>query len=271
MNIFFKIIIGLLGAYLLALLVLYVFQRNFIYQPTKINHDLVQKSGYEKLERLTYNLDQGHVGYYHPPAQDNKILFVYFHGNAHHVGSRLDDIEVVLKDGHGFYIHSYPGYGENDGSMSEQNFYESAHQALDLLTSKKGHDWSHIVLAGESLGTGIATEMANHYPAKALILKSPFTSLGAVAQHHYPFFPVKWLIWDRYNSLKKIKNGLKTGALFMTHGRLDSLVPFAQAKKIFEAANQPKQFRKLEQKAHNDLYWSDFYPAFRDFLSDMEE
>ena len=96
----------------------------------------------------------------------------------------------------------------------------------------------NIIIYGESLGTGVATEIAQNKDFAGIILESPFTSMIAAGKTKYPFFPIKLLLKDKYESDKKIKN-IKSPILIM-HGKVDTLVPFWMGKKMYELANEPK-------------------------------
>jgi fermentation-respiration switch protein FrsA (DUF1100 family) len=96
----------------------------------------------------------------------------------------------------------------------------------------------NIVLYGESLGTGIATEIAQNNNFAGVILETPFTSMVDAAKKFYPYIPVKLLLRDKYENIKKIKN-IRSPILVM-HGEADQIVPFEMGQKIFQEANNPK-------------------------------
>jgi hypothetical protein len=98
----------------------------------------------------------------------------------------------------------------------------------------------NIIIYGESLGTGVATEIAQNKDFAGIILESPFTSMVDAAKTKYPFFPIKLLLKDKYESDKKIKN-INSPILIM-HGEVDTLVPFWMGKKMYELANEPKYY-----------------------------
>ncbi|XOJ73986.1 alpha/beta hydrolase [Candidatus Pelagibacter sp. Uisw_114] len=103
---------------------------------------------------------------------------------------------------------------------------------------RKGLKDNDIVLYGESLGTGIATDIAQNHKFAGVILESPFTSMVDAAKNVYPYFPIRFLLKDKYESDKKIKN-LKSPILIM-HGEEDKIVPFWMGKKMYKLANEPK-------------------------------
>ncbi|GIT35696.1 MAG: hypothetical protein Ct9H300mP5_1650 [Candidatus Pelagibacterales bacterium] len=56
----------------------------------------------------------------------------------------------------------------------------------------------------ESLGTGAAVEIAQNKGFAGVILESPFTSMIDAGKDKYPFFPVRLLLKDKYERIKKI-------------------------------------------------------------------
>ena len=95
-----------------------------------------------------------------------------------------------------------------------------------------------IIIYGESLGTGVATEIAQNNNFAGLVLETPFTSMTEAAKNFYPYIPVGILLKDKYENDKKINN-INIPVLVM-HGETDQIVPFWMGKKIYEMANQPK-------------------------------
>ena len=102
----------------------------------------------------------------------------------------------------------------------------------------KGVKEKNLILYGESLGTAVAIETAQNIDLAGIILESPFTSMVELAQKYYPVLPVKYLLKDKYETIKKLPN--ISSPLLILHGRLDTIVPFTMGQKLFEQANEPK-------------------------------
>ena len=109
--------------------------------------------------------------------------------------------------------------------------------AIDWL-KKKGVDEKNLILYGESLGTGIATHLAQNKDYAGVILETPFTSMIDTAKKFYPYIPVSLLLKDKFENYKNIKN--INSPLLVMHGEADQIVPFWMGKKIYTMANQPK-------------------------------
>ena len=104
-----------------------------------------------------------------------------------------------------FLIISWRGFSGNSGKPQKQGLYKDGKSAIDWLKNM-GLEDKDIILYGESLGTGIATEIAQNKNFAGLILETPFTSMIDAAKNVYPYIPVGLLLKDRYENDKKIKN-----------------------------------------------------------------
>ena len=165
----------------------------------------------------------------------------------------------------GSSLASYRGYGGNAGKPSEQGFYQDARAWLQKL-QELGLSQDNIILYGESIGTGVAVQMATEFPdVKALILESPYTSLPDVAAGTYFFIPVHLLMKDKFDSYAKIKN-VKV-PLMIIQGLSDRVIRPKFGQKLFDAANEPKDILKLDGYGHNDLPTGVIAEKTRAFIS----
>ena len=123
----------------------------------------------------------------------------------------------------------------------------------------------NIILYGESLGTGVAVELGQINEFGGIILESPFTSMTSAAKNIYPWLPVKYLLKDKYDSEKKIKN-IKIPILIM-HGKKDNIVPFKMGKKLYDLANNPKFFYFTENDDHMMTFDESLVNTIKNFLT----
>ena len=68
-------------------------------------------------------------------------------------------------------IISWRGFSGNKGKPTEKNLYHDAQEAVKWLKAQ-GLDNKNIILYGESLGTGVATELASKNNFGGIILES---------------------------------------------------------------------------------------------------
>ena len=179
-----------------------------------------------------------------------KRTLVYFHGNAGHLGDRAALVQPYLRAGYGVLLAGYRGYGGNPGRPDEAGFYADGRAALEWLAGMDVPP-DRIVLFGESLGTGVAVQMAVEYPVSGLVLQSPFTSVVDVGQDKMPWLPISLLMTDRFDSLSKIDR--IAAPLLMIHGDADRVVPVRFGRRLFEAAPEPKTAHFVPGAGHNDL------------------
>ena len=108
------------------------------------------------------------------------------------------------------------------------------------------------MIFGESLGAAVALQLALEVKARGLVLESPFASIPEMARAVYPFLPLWPFVRTRYDNLRKAP-GLRL-PLLVLHGDRDEVVPFAQGRRVFEAAPEPKSFHAIAGAGHNDTY-----------------
>ena len=97
-----------------------------------------------------------------------------------------------------------------------------------------------------------------------IILESPFTSMVNMGKKYYPFFPVSFLLKDKFESHKKINN-ISIPVLIM-HGTVDNIVPYNMGKKMYELANEPKFFYSQEYGDHMIEYDEKLLSALKKFI-----
>ncbi len=226
-------------------------QKRLMYFPDPLNF-VPSEWALKELQPLEVKTEDGLTlkSWYSPAKERDKFTIVFFQGNAGHLGYRNYKVRPWLDAGYGVLMVGYRGFG-NPGSPSEYGLYEDARAAIQAL-HHRGVPEQAMVFYGESMGTGVAVQMATEYDASALILESPYTSVPDVAADRYPMVPVHLLIRDRYDSLSKIKDVHMP--LLLLHGENDHVVPTKFGKELFEAANEPKQAEYVADAGHNDVY-----------------
>lgn len=239
------------GAYAALVGVVFGLQRHMLYFP--MHGDIEPaRAGVPEMRSVALATDDGlTLSAWYAPARGNAATLLYLHGNGGHLGHRGAKVRPYLDAGFGVLLLSYRGYGPNPGTPSEEGLYADGRAALAFLAAQKIAP-ERTVLYGESLGSGVAVELASQTRVGALILEAPFTSIPEVGGHHYPFLPVRWLVKDRYDSKAKI--GRIGVPVLVLHGEADRIVPVRFGRALFDAAQEPKEFRPFPQAGHNDLY-----------------
>lgn len=201
--------------------------------------------------------------WYAAAAGLTKPTVVLFHGNGGHMGHRADKARALVEQGYGVLLAGYRGYGPNPGSPTEEGLYMDGRAALDFLV-REGVSGGRVALWGESLGTGVAVQLATERKVAAVILEAPYTSIPDAAAAHYPWLPVQLLVRDRFDSLRKIAD--VQGPVLVVHGEADTVVPVALGRRLFDAAPEPKAAAWVPGAGHMDLPAHGLYRIVLDFL-----
>lgn len=176
------------------------------------------------------------------------LALLVCHGNAGNISHRLDVCQALLETGVAVFLLDYRGYGRSQGRPSEEGTYLDAVAACGWL-ERKGFAAAKVIAFGESLGGGIASELALRQPLGGLILQSTFTSATDLGAELFPWLPVRLVSRIKYDTSRKLPR-LKIPVLVM-HSRTDDLIGFHHAEKNFALANQPKLFWEIKG-SHND-------------------
>ncbi len=267
MNYFTLILLAFLAAYLFVLISTYIFQRNLLYHPKENNYfgdqllvpiETVKVQTSDGIELLSWFHNKNLIKY-------KTILFL--HGNAGSLENRIHKINHFKDMKVNFLLIAWRGFNGNKGKPTESGLYEDAESAVQWLKSK-GVTEENIIIYGESLGTGVATEIAQNKNFAGIILESPFTSMIDAGKDKYPYLPVRFMLKDKYESDKKIKS-IKSPILIM-HGKIDNIVPFHMGKKMYELANEPKYYYFSEYDDHMMEYNENLLKALKDFINSLK-
>ena len=266
MNNLTVLLLILASIYFFILISIYIFQRNLLYHPKENNYfgdpltveiEKVKVNTQDRIELLSW---------YHNKNLNNYKTILFLHGNAGALENRIHKINHFKDMNVNFLLISWRGFSGNKGKPTEKGLYEDAKSAVAWLKSK-GVNENNIIIYGESLGTAVATEIAQNKNFAGIILESPFTSMIDAGKNKYPYLPVRLLLKDKYESNKKIKN-IKSPILIM-HGKVDTLVPFDMGKKMYELANEPKIFYSQEYGDHMVDYDEKLLSALKKFIQSL--
>ncbi len=248
------VIVLLLVAYSGVCTLLYFKQRSLIYYP-----GFTQVSAHE----TDFSLPRGDVilrGWQINPGRPSAIL--YFGGNAEGLDSSRDDFRKLFPDST-VYLLAYRGYGASEGKPSEAALFADALVLYDHARAE--HPSGSIALIGRSLGSGVASYVAAQRPVHKLVLVTPFDSLADVAQSHYPMFPVRWLMRDRYESTRYLPR--YTGPLLILRAGRDEVIPPRNTDRLLSSLARKPRVIEFPQAGHNDISADPEYArALHDFL-----
>ena len=257
-------------AYLLILLIMMWFETTLIFPRWAIAPGDWQPQGFA-YEDVWFTSSDGtrlHGWYFERPGATTYVL--YCHGNGEDVAG-LGEYMDTLRDRHGvsLFAFDFRGYGRSEGRPEEGGIIADACAAQQWLAQRAGVSTTDIVLWGRSIGGAIAVQVAADYGARGLILERTFTSLPDVAARHYWWLPVRLLMRNRFDSLRRI--GAYHGPLLQSHGTADEIVPYELGQQLFAAAAAtPKQFVTMPDVTHNGPNDEDYYTELQRFLEQLK-
>jgi fermentation-respiration switch protein FrsA (DUF1100 family) len=192
------------------------------------------------------------AGWFVPGRSESRGVALFCHGNAGNISHRLEAIQTFHRLGLDTFIFDYRGFGESGGKVSEQGTYMDAAGAWQYLVRTRHVAPEDIVIVGRSLGGAIAAWLAQDRTPRALIVEATFSSVPDVGAKAYPIFPVRLLSRFRYATAEYVRN--VTSPILVVHSRADEMIPIELGRKVFDAANEPKQFLEL-QGSHNEGFF----------------
>ncbi len=219
------------------------FERSQIYYPQRFLEATPHTLGLD-YEEVAFTASDGvRLHGWWVPAGPSRATLIFCHGNAGNISHRLESIRVFNSLGLNVFIFDYRGYGQSSGKPSEAGTYLDAEAAYDYVAKNLRIPPERIVIFGRSLGGAIAVQLALDRAAAALVCEASFTSTVELGKRIYPYLPVKFLVFDRYDSISKVGE-IKTPKLFI-HSTEDELVPYKQGRRLYEAAAPPKEFLEI--------------------------
>ena len=224
--------------WLLAAIGLFLFQEKLVWHPSDPPrrtpagarlpwHDLTLTTS-DGVELEAWRID----------ADSPKGAIVYFHGNAGSIAGMIGLARDLRRAGWTTLLVEYRGYGNSKGSPSEEGTYRDAEAGYDSLR-EAGFEAGRIVAWGQSLGGGVAVELARRRPLAALITESTFTSIPDVGAERFPWLPVRALARIHYDNRAKVAE-VKVPWLVI-HGRTDSIVRFRHGEELFAAVQASRR------------------------------
>ena len=201
-------------------------------------------------------------------ASDAGTWVLFLHGNAATIASRVNiaHYSELRNLGVNVLAPEYHGFGGLEGVPTESVLAADARAAYDYLRTGRQIAPARIVIYGWSLGSAVAVRLASEVEEAAVILEGAPASLVDIGQQRYPFFPVRLLMRNPFESIERIDR-IHAPLLFL-HSPEDAVIPIAEGRRLYEAARGDKTFVEV-RGGHIDATNVDtkrFYGAIRAFL-----
>ncbi|GMR15803.1 MAG: alpha/beta hydrolase [Gammaproteobacteria bacterium] len=195
-------------------------------------------------------------GWYLPHPEANKTV-LFFHGNGGNISHRGNSLFIFHKLKLNVLIIDYAGYGESEGTPSEDSLYQSAGAAWKYLITDKKVAPEKIIIFGRSLGGAVAVDLAAKVRAGGLILESTFSSVRDIVDIAFPVMSNFLYLRYSFDSLEKISK--INSPVLMIHSPDDEVIPFELGVKLFEGGISKKNFIQIKG-GHNDGFMQSIRP-----------
>jgi len=196
------------------------------------------------------------------------ITLLHFHGNGGVMLIHYKAIIPLVKHGFQIFTFDYSGFGFSEGKATRANVLIDALSAVDYVKTRKEIKNTKLVIYGQSLGGHLAAVVAaqKQKDIDGLVVEGGFSSHKDIAAKRAGFFG-RILVKEEYSALESIGN-YKKPSLFI-HSSEDEEIPFELGKKLFAAANQPKEFYEIK-KCHicgTKFYANEISEKIKEMLS----
>ena len=243
------IIIIIVGTYVAFTGLIFIFQSSFIYYPERTISTDPSNIGLSFKNVSFETTDRVKLFGWFIPCDGARGVILFCHGNAGNISHRLDSIQIFHRLGLDVLIFDYRGYGQSEGKPSEIGTYLDAEAAWQYLVKERQVMPDKIIVFGRSLGGAVVAHQARTHKPGALILESTFTSVPDLAANVYPFLPVKLMSLFKYDTAGYLKG--VTCPILIVHSPDDEMMPYKHGQRLFEAANEPKEFLEISG-SHNE-------------------
>ncbi len=249
-----KLFLTILTIYALSLAAIW-FGRFALIYPFNPAHITPINAGVPKISEHVFNsFDETPLIVWTKLPNGRKPTIVYFHGNAGNLAVRAQRFNRLVNRGYGLLAMAYRGSSGSKGKPSQSTIMQDAIYLVENKTKLGFSSKSPLIYYGESLGTGVAVQLANTQPPKAIVLEAPYKSITDLAAAQMPFFPIRYILDQRWNTLNAIKT-VKV-PLLVIHGQQDKLIPVAHGKAVFSASPSPQKTLKVIETGHHEDLWS---------------
>ncbi|OJS99254.1 alpha/beta hydrolase [Marinobacter nauticus] len=205
----------------------------------------------------------------------------YLHGNAQNVSAHILNVAWLPEKGYNVFAIDYRGYGQSTGAPDIEGALHDTETGLRWLAERHPDNDHPLFLLGQSLGGGLGIALASEWVRRGeqpqlsgVILDGTFSGFRLIAREKlgefwltWPFqIPLSWSITDDYEGVDRIAN-IALVPVKIIHSARDGIIPFHHGMRLYEAAEQPKDFLRTDTP-HGATF---ILPAYREAVLEFME
>ena len=247
-----KILLGIILSYFILIVAAYFLQDSLIFQSKSLNteYPFVFNQPFEEYFLTTPDSQRLNLLHFKTDILCKGVV-VYFHGNADNLQRWGHFATDFTKLGYDVLMMDYRGYGKSTGEPNETRLYKDA--ALIWDWAKNKFNYPRWVIFGRSLGTGVATHLAQNVQPDILGLETPFETLNFTWAAN--LLPYKM----KYEFSNKDRLAHIHSKTYIFHGTSDWVVPLNSALKLKPLLKQGDSLVIIENGGHKNLNTFDLY------------
>jgi len=229
------------------------------YQPT-----FTQRNGRDtithdySIESVVFRCSNGDTlnGWFLRPSKlPVTATLLHIHGNAGSLISQYKAISPLIEQGFQVFLFDYSGFGFSQGKATRKNALANALSALDYLKARPDVKGTKVFLYGQSFGGHLAAVIAEkrEQDIDGVVIEGAFSSAHDIAAYTVPIIG-RIAVKQSYSAKRSIRKVHKP--VLVIHSTEDEVIPFFMGQKIYENANDPKEFYEIR---HCHMCGPDYY------------
>lgn len=205
--------------------------------------------------------DSLYAWFIEPEENYNGTTIYFLHGNAANLAYQILFATPFVNAGYQVFIFDYSGFGFSQGKATRKAVKDDATDGLNYLLAREDIEYDHLLIYGQSLGGHLSVVIANENQDKidGLVTEGAFSSHKDISAS---VVPVLGRIFTRemYSAEKNIVDFKKP--ILIIHSTEDERIPFDQGERLYELANEPKEFYAINKKhIRGPIYYADSITA----------
>ena len=245
-------------AYLGIVALVYFRQEKLIFMPQPLNKD--HKFDIADVVEVKVPVAGAELSAVHLRLPDPKGVVFFLHGNGGNLQTWLTGVDFYRRVNYDLFMIDYRGYGKSSGRIeSEAQLHDDMRVAWNKVAPQ--YAGKKLVVYGRSLGTGLAAKLSSDVQPDLTVLVSPYESLKAMGDAHYPWLPG---LVNRYTMRTDEWLPAIKGPVMIEHGDVDTLIDLSHGERL-KKIRAGTELVVVPGAGHNDIHK---FPIYLDTLSE---
>ncbi len=253
------ILLACTGVVLTACSSITIGEQDVLYPKPSVTPQTFDVDGVSLTDTSVAVTDSVDVNAWHLAQSDPKATVLFFGGNGFYLVQSTGYLRALTRPPANALLWDYRGYGRSDGTPGVEALKHDALAVYDSLRARPDVTPDRLVVWGHSLGSFLATYVADERDVAGLVLENPATTVDDWVGHLIPWYVRLFLGVDVAPSLRGENNLTRVRSLeaplLVVGGSADNVTDPEMARRLHrEAGSADKQLIVVEEGTHNGLY-----------------